>query len=165
MERKNPDVALVPTLQLASYVVLAIGAIFMASRAGSLPASRWEPMGAGTFPQLIFSSIAVLCVAAFIMELAKRGIPRTTLQSAWHHLTALKSVLVNLGLFIAYMIAMPFAGFILSTFGYLLLAQLFLAPKRPVTLLIVLGVALLFSFGPYYLFADVFSIYLPRARW
>ncbi|PRY66316.1 tripartite tricarboxylate transporter TctB family protein [Vreelandella songnenensis] len=165
MERKSPDAALVPTLQLASYVVLATGAIFMASRAGSLPASRWEPMGAGTFPQLIFSSIAVLCVAAFIMELAKRGIPRTTLHSAWRRLVALKSVLVNLGLFIAYMISMPFAGFILGTFCYLLLAQLFLAPRRPVTLLIVVGVALLFSIGPYYLFADVFSIYLPRAKW
>ncbi|WP_447926345.1 MULTISPECIES: tripartite tricarboxylate transporter TctB family protein [unclassified Vreelandella] len=165
MERKNPDAALLPTLQLVSYVVLAVAALLMALKAGSLPASRWEPMSAGTFPQLIFASIAALCTVAFLVEIIKRGVPRTTFNVAWQHLVALKRVLVNLALFIAYMIAMPFAGFMLATFGYLLAAQLYLAPKRPRTLVIVVGVALLFSLGPYYLFADVFSIYLPRARW
>lgn len=165
MKRKTPDAALLPSLQLVSYVVLAMGAVFMAIRAGALPASRWEPMSAGTFPQLIFSSIAVLCVVAIIFELAKHGLPVTTLKTAWQRLISLKRVLVNLGLFVLYMVLMPWAGFIAATFGYLLAAQLYLAPRKPLSLLIALGVALLFSFGPYYLFADVFSIYLPRPRW
>lgn len=165
MARNDADAALQPWLQLVSYAVLAVGAVFMAFKAGALPASRWEPMGAGTFPQLIFSSMAVLCVAAIALELLRRGFPRTRPGVAWRRLMALKPVLINLGLFIAYMIAMPFAGFIVATFCYLVAAQLYLAPRRPLTLLVVVGVALLFSVGPYYLFADVFSIYLPRARW
>ncbi|WP_252106291.1 MULTISPECIES: tripartite tricarboxylate transporter TctB family protein [unclassified Halomonas] len=165
MERKNPDAALLPTLQLASYAVFAVGALLMASKAGSLPASRWEPMSAGTFPQLVFFSIAVLSGAAFVFEIIKRGIPRTSFKTAWQRFAGLQRVWINLALFVAYMAAMPKAGFIVSTFCYLFAAQLYLAPKRPLTVVVALGVALLFSFGPYYLFADVFSIYLPRARW
>ena len=61
MERRNTEAALIPTLQLLSYLIIALGALFMAFKAGSLPASRWEPMNAGTFPQIIFFSIAILC--------------------------------------------------------------------------------------------------------
>lgn len=165
MERKTPDAALLPTLQLASYAVFAVGALLMALKAGSLPASRWEPMSAGTFPQLVFLSITVLSGAAFLLEIVKRGVPLTTGRAAWQRFARLKHVWVNLALFIAYMATIRWSGFIVSTFCYLFAAQLYLAPKRPLTLVIALGVALLFSFGPYYLFADVFSIYLPRARW
>lgn len=165
MKRNNPEDALLPALQLASYALLAVLAIIMALKAGALPASRWEPMSAGTFPQLIFSCIAILCGAAMVNDLVKHGWPKTSVGIAWRRLVALKSVLLNLALFIVYVAAMPLAGFKLATFCYLFAAQLYLAPKRPKTVLIVLGIALLFSLGPYYLFADVFSIYLPRANW
>lgn len=165
MERRSSEAALIPVLQMLSYLAIALGALFMAFKAGSLPASRWEPMSAGTFPQIIFFSIAALCGLAVIAEIVKHGLPRASLKHAWHRLIALKTVIINLVFFIVYMIAMPVAGFIVSTFTYLLIAQLYLAPRQLITLLIAVAVAVLFSAGPYYLFSEVFSIYLPRARW
>ena len=165
MERRSAETALIPALQVLSYLFIALGALFMAFKAGSLPASRWEPMSAGTFPQIIFFSIAILCGMAVIFELSKHGLPRTTFCIAWRRLTALKAVIINLVLFTAYMIAMPFAGFIISTFVYLVAAQFYLAPKTPITVPIAIFVAILFSAGPYYLFSEAFNIYLPRAQW
>lgn len=165
MERRSPETALIPALQVLSYLIIALGALFMAFKAGSLPASRWEPMNAGTFPQIIFFGIAVLCGIAFIAEISKQGFPHTAFSIAWRRLVALKTVIINLALFIGYMTAMPITGFIISTFAYLLLAQFYLAPKKLTTLLIAIFVAILFSAGPYYLFSEVFNIYLPRAQW
>ena len=135
MERRNTEAALIPTLQLLSYLIIALGALFMAFKAGSLPASRWEPMNAGTFPQIIFFSIAILCGMAIIFEFSKHGLPRTTFCIAWRSLISLKTVIINLVLFTVYMVAMP------------------------------IFVAILFSAGPYYLFSEAFNIYLPRAQW
>lgn len=165
MERIDADASLLPALQLVSYIVIAIGASFMALRAGSVPASRWEPMSAGTFPQITFWAVVVLCGIAAASDLAKNGLPVTSLQTAWRHLVKLKSVMLNMILFCLYLFSMGWAGFIVSTFTYLLVAQWYLAPKRPWVLLTTVAVAALFSFGPYYLFSEIFSIYLPRARW
>ncbi|MBT2785221.1 MULTISPECIES: tripartite tricarboxylate transporter TctB family protein [unclassified Halomonas] len=165
MERRSPETALIPALQLLSYLIIALGALFMAFKAGSLPASRWEPMSAGTFPQIIFFSIAILCGMAIIFEFSKHGLPRTSFYIAWKKLIALKSVIINLVLFTVYMTAMPLAGFIISTFAYLLTTQLYLAPWKSTTVVIAIFVAILFSAGPYYLFSEAFNIYLPRAQW
>lgn len=165
MERRSSEAALIPALQLLSYIIIAFAALFMAFKAGSLPASRWEPMSAGTFPQIIFFSVAILCGMAAMFEIFKHGLPSTTLSLAWKKLIALKAVIVHLVLFTVYMIAMPVAGFIISTFLYLLTAQLYLAPKKSTTAVIAIFVAILFSAGPYYLFSEAFNIYLPRAQW
>lgn len=165
MERRTTEAALIPALQLLSYLIIALGALFMAFKAGSLPASRWEPMSAGTFPQIIFFSIAVLCAIAAIFEVAKHGLPRTAFGVARRRLASLKAVIINLVLFTVYMTVMPIAGFIISTFLYLLTTQLYLAPKKPTIFIIAIFVAILFSAGPYYLFSEAFNIYLPRAKW
>lgn len=165
MERRSPEIALTSALQLLSYLIIALGALLMAFKAGSLPASRWEPMSAGVFPQIIFVSIAILCGVAAISEISKHGLPRLSFSVAWKRLIALKAVIFNLVLFIIYVAIMPVAGFIISTFAYLLIAQFYLAPKKPITVLIAIFVATLFSIGPYYLFSEVFNIYLPRAQW
>ncbi|RUR31450.1 tripartite tricarboxylate transporter TctB family protein [Vreelandella andesensis] len=165
MERRTTEAALIPALQLLSYLIIALGALFMAFKAGSLPASRWEPMSAGTFPQIIFSSITILCGMAIIFEFFKHGLPRTSFYIACKKLIALKAVIINLVLFTVYMTAMPIAGFITSTFIYLLTTQLYLAPRTSTNIVIATFVAILFSAGPYYLFSEAFNIYLPRAQW
>ncbi|EWG99629.1 tripartite tricarboxylate transporter TctB family protein [Halomonas sp. BC04] len=165
MERRTTEEALLPTLQLLSYAVIASIALFMSLKAGALPASRWEPMSAGAFPRIIFLSIAVLCSIAFITEVFKYGLPRTTWSSCLARTLRLKMVIANLVLFIAYMAALPWLGFMTSTFLYLSTAQILMAPKRLTTIVVALIVAAVFSAGPYYLFSEVFSIYLPRARW
>ncbi|MCE8020851.1 tripartite tricarboxylate transporter TctB family protein [Halomonas sp. MCCC 1A11036] len=165
MAQRRSQEALLPSLQLVSYVAIASVALFMAIKAGSLPASRWEPMSSGAFPRIIFIAVALLCGAAFVTELMKRGMPRTNWAACVAQVHRLKMVFLNLALFIIYVISMPKAGFLLSTFIYLTFAQLLLAPKRPATIVLVLAVATFFSAGPYYLFSEVFNIYLPRARW
>ncbi|MCG6658403.1 tripartite tricarboxylate transporter TctB family protein [Halomonas campisalis] len=165
MERRTREESLLPTLQLLSYAIIASLALLMSLKAGSLPASRWEPMSAGAFPRIIFLSIAVLCTIAFVTELFKQGLPRTTWATCLQSIVKLKTVIVNLVLFIAYMAFLPWLGFMTSTFLYLSAAQILMAPKRLTAIVIALLVAAVFSAGPYYLFSEVFSIYLPRARW
>jgi len=165
MEQKSTEAALSSTLQLLSYVIIAIGALFLAIKAGSLPASRWEPMNAGTFPQIVFLSVAVLCGIAVILEVARNGFPRASLNVALTRLNRLKPVIVNIILFTCYMIAMPWLGFITSTFIYLVTAQTFLTTEKLKALPVILCVAVVFSAGPYFMFSELFNIYLPRAQW
>jgi hypothetical protein len=164
MQHARVQPELVSALQTISYGIIAALALFLFFRAGSLPTSRWEPMSAGAFPRIIFLSIFILCLLAIAVDLFKQGWPKLSLSHAMHRLRRLKLVLLNLALFIAYVVVMPWLGYIVSTFTYLLLAQATMIPKRLIHMIVAVAVALTFSAGPYYLFADVFNIYLPRAR-
>lgn len=161
MERKTQEESLLPTLQLLSYAIIASLALFMSLKAGSLPASRWEPMSAGAFPRIIFLSIAGLCTIAFVTELFKHGLPRTSWSVCLERVANLKTVIINLVLFIAYMATLPWLGFMISTFLYLSTAQILMAPKRLTAIAIALLVAVVFR-RPLLPLSEVFSIYLPE---
>ncbi|NGO91508.1 MAG: tripartite tricarboxylate transporter TctB family protein, partial [Halomonas sp.] len=87
------------------------------------------------------------------------------LNVALTRLNRLKPVIVNIILFTCYMIAMPWLGFITSTFIYLVTAQTFLTTEKLKALPVILCVAVVFSAGPYFMFSELFNIYLPRAQW
>lgn len=151
------------------------GAILLASvalffNAGQLPTSRWEPLGAGSFPQLVFALLALLAALSAVESLRallaadapfKQDSPGA-LAIRWcreHYLVPLLFVLFSL-----YVAAVPRFGFTLSTFGFMLTAGLLLAPRTPRAWCIALVLTIVFSFGLNHLFADVFNVFLPRGR-
>ena len=62
----------------------------------------------------------------------------------------------------ACLIAIPVLGFSLASFLFIFGLEVVLMPRRPVAIAVALVVALVFSFGLNWLFAEVFNVFLPR---
>lgn len=143
----------------------ALAALFavLFLRAGNLPSSMWEPLGAGSFPRLVLGVLILLNLGIIAQEL-RRGLASPRLPSGvvrewlWRHRLALGV----LALFALYALVVPTLGFRLASLVFLVLAQVLLGARRLRGLAIAAVIALLFSFGIEMLFRDVFTISLPR---
>jgi len=151
-------------------VALALGAIGLFVNAAGLPASRWEPLGAGSFPQLVFGLLALLAAFSAIGSIrqllgdsaALDGRQLRALPGRW--LRERYLVVALFVLFGGYIAAVPRWGFSLATFGFMLAASFLLAPRTLRAWVIAVVLSLVFSFGLNLLFAEVFNVFLPRAR-
>lgn len=146
--------------------VLALLFAFMFVRAGDLPSSMWEPMGAGTFPRLVLALLVIFNVMIIAKEFPhlKRISPLS--QGAvrdWllQHRLAF-GVLLLFGLLTA---AVPVVGFRWASFPFLIACQYLLGARSGRALIIAALVALALSFGLDSLFRHVFTISLPRGMW
>lgn len=150
--------------RLLSYVAILAVSAWLFFEAGSLPTSRWDVLGAGAFPQLVFGVLALLALAAIVGAL--RGLrPAALADFGAATLGWLKRrylVVALLALFGIYLAVLPLAGFSPATFVFLLAAQFLLLPRRPRTIAVALVLAVVFSFGLNELFASVFNVFLPR---
>ncbi|PKR51906.1 tripartite tricarboxylate transporter TctB family protein [Thalassospira marina] len=151
--------------RLVSYLVFGGIAVFCAWRASSLPASRWEPLGAGSFPKLVFIVLAVLCLFAVLRSLVEihrnGGMPEAVYAfGRWLRIRRVSFAIY--GLLVVYLAVLPVLGFSLATFGFLLVTQLLIAGVTRKTVIQSIIAALVFSFGLNALFADVFNVFLPR---
>lgn len=151
--------------QLLSYAVILALAVWLFWEAGDLPASRWEPLGAGTFPRLVLGALGLLAATAFVRELRlwrrEGGAVRVALGPA---LMRYRLVVAVLGSFLIYVALLPQLGFSLASLVFLLATQLLLGPKTPRAIAVMVIVALVFSFGLNWLFAEAFNVFLPRGR-
>lgn len=150
--------------RLLSYVLILVASISLFLAATALPTSRFERLGAGAFPKIVFAGIALVALIAIIDALRK--IPASAYghfarqTEAWAKRRYL--VFVTLATLAVYLILIPLVGFSIASFIFILGLELVLMPRRPVTLLIALIVAGIFSFGLNWLFAEVFTVFLPR---
>ncbi len=153
--------------RLISYLIIAAIAAYLFFEAGSLPASRWEPLGAGSFPRLVFGLLVALCLTASLGSVRKLlGTSELSSYGAeivrW--IRQRRLVVLVFSLFAVYLIVIPMLGFALASFGFLLATMLLLAPRTPRSWLIAAVLAVIFSYGLAALFADAFNVFLPRAR-
>ncbi|MGP1253137.1 MAG: tripartite tricarboxylate transporter TctB family protein [Kiloniellales bacterium] len=150
--------------RLISYVVILAVSVFLFFDARGLPTSRWEVLGAGAFPQLVFGLLSALSGLAIVGSLRKLSLAgvRGFAGAAADWLRRRYLVLVMAACFGIYLLAIPRFGFSVATFVFLLVTQLVLAPRRWTSFLLALVIALLFSFGLNALFAEVFNVFLPR---
>lgn len=150
--------------RLLSYVVILLASIGLFVSATGIPASRFERLGAGAFPQIVFGAIALVAVMAIVDALRK--IPgdaygRFGAQTvAWARRRYL--VFISLGAMTLYLLAIPVLGFPIASLVFLFTLQVILMPRRPKSILIAAIVALVFSFGLNWLFSEVFTVFLPR---
>ncbi|WP_033070397.1 tripartite tricarboxylate transporter TctB family protein [Thalassospira australica] len=151
--------------RLISYVVFGLGSVYLSVRAGQLPTSRWEPLGAGSFPKLVFAVLAVLCLIAAVRAVVdiRKGGKLDGLGSAFCQWIKVRRVSFAIfGLLVVYLLALPVVGFSLATFVFLMIAQLLIAGISKKTIIQSLIAALIFSVGLNMLFAEVFNVFLPR---
>lgn len=151
--------------RLVSYIALLLVAIMLYIAAGSLPTSQWEPLGAGAFPKLVFGLLAGLCVTAIVLSLrrlARLGMPGSWGARSLDWVRAHRLVILVFAAFGLYLLALRGLGFSLATFVFLLVAQLIIAPRNRRSTLIALVIAVVFSFGLNWIFAEVFLVFLPR---
>lgn len=151
--------------QLVSYAAILAVAVWLFWAAGDLPASRWEPLGAGTFPRLVLGTLALLAATALVRELRLWRRQGARLRfGLWPALVRSRLVVAVLAFFFVYVALLPQLGFALASFSFLLATQAVLGPKTPRALAIMVVVALGFSFGLNWLFAEAFNVFLPRGR-
>ena len=150
--------------RLLSYVVLLLASAGLFVVATGIPTSRFESLGAGAFPQIVFAGIALLAVIAIVDALRKIPAPaygRFAKEAAgWARRRYL--VFVCLFALTVYLLAIPLLGFSIATLVFLFGLQVILMPRRPVAILIAALIAVVFSFGLNWLFAEVFTVFLPR---
>jgi hypothetical protein len=152
--------------RLVAYVALfAVSAALFLEAAG-LPVSRFERLGAGAFPMIVHGTLMALLLGAIVATI--RRLPRAAYARFaadvrdWAVARRLVFFLFAcLGLYLA---VMPVVGFAPATFVFLAVMQGVLAPKTPVALGTTLVLALVFSYGLNWLFAEVFNVFLPRGR-
>jgi hypothetical protein len=151
--------------RLVSYIVFGVAAVYCAWRASSLPTSRWEPLGAGSFPKLVFIVLAALCLFAAIksvVDIQRNGGMPEAVYAFGRWLKIRRISFAIYGLLVVYLGVLSTLGFSLATFGFLLITQLLIAGVTRRTVIQSVIAALVFSFGLNMLFADVFNVFLPR---
>lgn len=152
--------------RLISYAALLALSLALMLNARGLPTSRWEVLGAGAFPQLVFGALAALSALAAVDALRRIGGGWDGFGAACLDWMRRRRLVIGLfALFGLYLAAIPLAGFGVATFGFLVLAQALLAPRTPLAAGVALILAVAFSFGLEALFAQVFFVILPRGVW
>ncbi|MFA8386292.1 MAG: tripartite tricarboxylate transporter TctB family protein [Pelagibaca sp.] len=150
--------------RLLSYIALLAASAGLFLEARTIPTSRFEVLGAGAFPMLVHGALILLLIGSIIGSLRK--IPADAYGRfaadivAWGKAKRLVFVVfTGLGLYVA---IMPMIGYTFSTFLFLTTLLVVLAPKTRMAFVIALCLALIFSFGLNWLFAEVFNVFLPR---
>lgn len=150
--------------RLLSYAFILIASCGLFFSALAIPASRFERLGAGAFPKMVFAALMFMSLIAVIDALRK--IPRAAYGRFTHETLAwarrsylIFVVLAALGVYIA---ALPMLGFSIASFLFILGLELVLMPRGWVNILVALIMAVVFSFGLNWLFAEVFDVFLPR---
>ncbi|SES23722.1 Tripartite tricarboxylate transporter TctB family protein [Tranquillimonas rosea] len=152
--------------RLLSYVVIFLASVGLFVEATTIPTSRFEVLGAGSFPKLIYGGLVLLSGAAIFG--AVRRLPSGALSrfapSVPDWFVRRRLVLAVFACLGVYLAALPWIGFSWATFAFLVVLLVILSPRTPFSLGLTLVIALLFSFGLNWLFAEVFNVFLPRGR-
>lgn len=150
--------------RLLSYLLILFASVALFFSATAIPTSRFETLGAGAFPKIVFSAIALLSLVAIVD--AMRKIPLDAyarfgaLSRNWIRRRYL--VFILLGALALYIVAIPFLGFTIASFIFIFAVLVILMPRRIQTIIAAMVIALVFSAGLNWLFAEVFNVFLPR---
>ena len=150
--------------RLLSYVLILVGSIALFGVATGIPTSRFERLGAGAFPEIVFgalSLVAALAVIDALRTIPRRAYGRFAARAVdWARRRYL--VFISLGALTVYLLAIPVLGFSIASLIFLFTLQVILMPRRPKSILIAAAVAVVFSFGLNWVFAEIFTVFLPR---
>lgn len=153
-------------MRLVSYLAICLASVGLFLSAGKIPISRFETLGAGAYPQLVFGGLALLTFFTAVSALRKFGLSVFPAIAADAVMWVRSRYLViwMFILFSAYIMTVPLVGFEIATFVFLMVAQLLLAPWTPRSIALIVAIAVIFSFGLNYLFSEVFNVFLPRGQ-
>ena len=130
-------------------------ALLVATR--GLPQPALVPIGPAVYPRIILVITALLSAALVASDLLRRERPKPA--PARYRL-----VVLTFAIFTAYVFALPWLGYRLSTFAFVAGLQATLEPARGRGWWRVLAVAILTALATYYAFEVYLSVLLPRGR-
>src|SRR3954470_13700600 len=152
-------------------LVVFAGSLVLIGMTLGLKDSPLVPIGPGFYPRIVLGLSAVLSFAMFINDWLdqRKAVPAPKVATA----PARSGPGLNYGLvalmfaiFAAYAIALPFAGFRITTFAYVAITNALLAPPKSAkdwARVFILAAAT--AFLTHLLFESYLSVLLPRGRW
>lgn len=117
------------------------------------------PIGPGFYPRIILGISAVLAGWVVVQSVLQKAPPRKGGENY-------RLVAAVFAIFFAYVGAMPFLGFRISTLAFMAALQSTLEPPRGARgWAVVAATALITTLVSYYLFEGYLQVLLPRGRW
>lgn len=138
--------------------VLLIFSSILYLEAAGLPSSKWEPLGSGSFPQLVFGALAILALVSLIQKALAYG---KRSQEGSTSLRSYRVVGLVFGLFALYLISLNILGFIISTAFFLYITIWLIGPRNEKALPMITGISFVFSVAMFYVFKNYLYVYLP----
>ncbi len=156
------------TRDLITGLVCLIASLALLACTIGLPGpSLLVPVGPGFYPRIVLGICAVLSAALVVQAFIARK--RTAKQSAEASEPTRPNyalVVASFAVFGIYIAAMPYLGYRVATFAFMLAFQPLLeAPRGMRGWIVALVVAVVTSFVTFHLFQDYLAVLLPRGRW
>ena len=148
-------------------LVCLVGSLVLLAATWGLPGpTLLVPVGPGFYPRIILGITAALSLALIVADCAARGRrapARRQADAAPENYGLVVACFAAFGLYVA---ALPWIGFRISTFVFVIALQAVLAPPRDRKAWIVVGTtALVTTLVAYCLFNNYLLVLLPRGRW
>jgi putative tricarboxylic transport membrane protein len=124
------------------------------------------PVGPEFYPQLVLGATGFLALLLVVSDVVAHR--RAQVASAVSTVRAnYRLVVIAFAIFAIYVIALPYLGFRVATFAFLLAMPLALEPARGARrrLIVVCIVALVATIAIYLAFDSYLQVLLPRGRW
>jgi putative tricarboxylic transport membrane protein len=124
-----------------------------------LPQPALVPVGPSFYPRVLFTVTAALSLLLLVADLRRGGRPTQRATETRYRL-----VVVTFLIFTAYVFAMPWLGYRVSTFLFVGLLSAALEAPRGARAWAVLALAVLTTAASYLVFERYLSVLLPRGR-
>ncbi len=145
--------------------ILVVLIITLFAMSFALPPAPYGTMGPALFPRVLLIALFPLCAALFVKNLlGDLKMRPEALRPFAEWFKDYRNVLASYALFFMFALALPWAGYVVSGFVFLLLMQVVLGPKSwakvPQYLAVTIGVLA----GLYFLFRVVLLVLLPEGE-
>jgi hypothetical protein len=155
-------------------IILIIFSAFMYSQTLEFPEAVFGTKGAGFFPKILFSLLALagaaLTVSAFIRDRKGRTSPpaegkgpdipfRVRVRDSLH---SHAQVILSFFLVFVYIVTMEYFGYLAATLAFMLTLMWYLGPKNRREIPLILAISCGMTFIIYFSFLELLQIFLPE---
>lgn len=153
---------------ITGLVVIATSLVLLWATLG-LERHPMVPVGPGFYPRIVLGITAGMALLLVVLDVLARRKAASSAEGAAPEDAARPNyglVAAAFAMFTAYVLALPYLGFRIATFIFLVAMQAVLEPPRGVRRwVILLAVALVATAASYYAFERYLHVLLPRGLW
>lgn len=155
-------------------IILVIFSVFMYSQTLEFPEAVFGTKGAGFFPKILFSLLALagaaLTISGFIRDWKRRRRQpeegKASEIRAWdkfrQSLNSHSQVILSFFMVFAYILIMDYFGYMVATLAFMLTLMWYLGPKSRKEIPMVLVISCGMTFIIYFSFLKLLQIFLPE---
>jgi hypothetical protein len=157
-------------------IILIVFSAFMYSQTLDFPEAVFGTKGAGFFPKILFSLLALagaaLIANAFIRERKKTGGSPAERKGpappfrdrVGKSLSSYSQVILSFTLVFVYIVIMDYLGYMVATLAFMVTLMWFLGPKRRKDIPLILVISCGMTFIIYFAFLELLQIFLPEGN-